>query len=278
MSESSKQHNYSKLFSVYLHQSYHLTLCIFFLTAYTYRSFTHDVDWKYCIWVSLVTFLLYNYYPLVNIKLKDFGHFFMRNLPLFLLIILSGIMGTLLMYDDLMKLSSLSVALVITYFYFKKHPSGEWSGRDHYLYKPVAIGFVYAILTLFIPAQDVGLSVSESLLLAVGRMSFIMALALIFDICDIRENTDVHYPTFPEMFGIKKTKMIISVLIFMSFIIETIAVWSFLTEIKSYVALMITLFLTFILSIMAHRYRPFWYSLLLTDSMMMVPYCIIILL
>lgn len=195
-----------------------------------------------------------------------------------LLIILTGVIGVLLMYDDLQKLSSMFLALFITYFYFKKHPAGERSGRDYYLYKSTAIGIVYAILTLFIPAQDVGLSVSESLLLAVGRMSFIMALSLIFDICDIRENTDVHYPTFPEMFGIKKTKMIISALIFMSFIIETVAVWSFLTEIKSYIALMITLFLTFILSIMAHRYRPFWYSLLLTDSMMMVPYCIIILL
>ncbi len=278
MSESNKQHKFSKFFSAYLHQSYYLSLCIFFLTAYTYRSFTHDVDWRYCIWVSLVTFLLYNYYPLLNIKLKDFGHFFIRNSPLFLIIILSGVMGTLLMYDDLMKLTSFCLALLITYFYFKKHAPEERSGRDHYLYKPVAIGIVYAFLTMFIPAQDVGLSLGESLLLAVGRMSFVMALALIFAICDIRENADIHQPTLPEMIGIKKTKVVISVLIFITFIIETIAVLSFLTEIKSCVAMMVTLFITFILSIMAHRYRPFWFSLLLTDSMMVLPYSIIILL
>ncbi|MBK7636583.1 MAG: hypothetical protein IPJ13_21680 [Saprospiraceae bacterium] len=80
------------------------------------------------------------------------------------------------------------------------------------------------------------------------------------------------------MIGIKKTKVVISVLIFITFIIETIAVLSFLTEIKSCVAMMVTLFITFILSIMAHRYRPFWFSLLLTDSMMVLPYSIIILL
>ena len=264
----------SALLSTYLRQYFHLTFCVLLLTAYTYRSHTQDIDWTYCIWASLVTFLLYNYYHLINVRSKNLRLDFKRNYPVYAIIVISFILGIALIWNNFIKLASFSVALLTTYFYFKVNEPDGKSGRDHHIFKPLAIGIVYSIITLMIPSQDFGLTLSESLFVSAGRMSFIMALSLIFDICDVRENESINHPTLTETIGIKKTKILITFLLFVASAIETMAVWSFLIGFHTHPALMITLFMTLILGVNANHQKPKWYSLFLTDSMMMAPYII----
>ena len=199
---------------------------------------------------------------------------FKHNFPVYAIIIISFTLGIALIWNNFIKLALFSVALLTTYLYFKVDEHDGKSGRDYRIFKPVAIGIVYSIITLMIPSQDFGLTISESLLVSAGRMSFIMALSLIFDICDVRENEAIKNPTLTETIGIKKTKLTITFLLFIASLIETMAVWSFLIDLHTYLAMMITLFMTLILGIKANQQRPIWYSLLLTDSMMMAPYII----
>ena len=264
----------SALLSTYLRQYFHLTFCVLLLTAYSYKSHTQDINWTYCIWASLVTFLLYNYYQLINVRRNNLSLVFKHNFPVYAIIIISFTLGIALIWNNFIKLALFSVALLTTYLYFKVDEHDGKSGRDYRIFKPVAIGIVYSIITLMIPSQDFGLTISESLLVSAGRMSFIMALSLIFDICDVRENEAIKNPTLTETIGIKKTKLTITFLLFIASLIETMAVWSFLIDLHTYLAMMITLFMTLILGIKANQQRPIWYSLLLTDSMMMAPYII----
>lgn len=260
----------------YLAQYFHLTLCIFLLTTYTYESFSTEVDWTYVVWIALGTFLVYNYHPIINVPLKEFTAFFKKNLPLYILVIISGVLGLFIILGDLLKLLAGFIASVSTYIYFKAHIIKGRSGREIYYLKPFLIGIVYGMMTMFVPAQDAGLDFMESVILTIGRITFISALALIFDICDISEDIENHFSTLPEKIGTKLTKSIIAGLLIISFFTESWAIINFITELEGYVGMIFTLIMSLAIARYAHRQRPIWYSLFMTDSMMLLPYVIML--
>lgn len=262
----------SQYLSNYLRFYYHLAICVFFLTANTYSSMAVGIQWQYCIWVSLVTFLVYNYHPLVNLSVDEFKKTFNSYFPIYFLIGTSGLAGFFLINNHFSKILSFGTALLLTVIYFKTNSMYSQAGRDHFVLKPVLIGVVYTIITFIIPSHSAGLSLMEMAVLSIGKLTFIMALSLIFDICDMRENLYTHYPTLPEKIGIKRTKHIVYLLLLVSALIEFFGVISFLIEIKSSVAMMITIFLSALITFFAKQNSPNWYSLFLTDSMMLLPY------
>ncbi|MGB4840874.1 MAG: hypothetical protein WBP08_17845 [Saprospiraceae bacterium] len=262
----------SRFFINYLHHFYHLALSICFLTAITYTCAGNKTDWKFSIWVSLATFLVYNFHDVLKFKNDEILKFVRTNILFTFLILASSLVGLLLMSQDFYQILFFATAIIFCIFYFRPNILWNKSGRDHFLLKPLLIGLVFGILTALIPYLQSGYNLSESLLLTLGRVSFVMSLAILFDIGDVIEDTGAHAETIPSRFGIKQSKVIAILLLIFSIIIEGYGAWIFLIEFPVFITFCIGYIFSFFLIIFSTAYRPSWYYLLLVDGMMMLPW------
>jgi 4-hydroxybenzoate polyprenyltransferase len=88
---------------------------------------------------------------------------------------------------------------------------GRWRAlRDLPLLKVFLIAYVWAAVTVWIPALYLGKALTEPLvlLLFARRFCFILALAFVFDIRDFTKDRLLGTLTFPVVFGVPATKMV----------------------------------------------------------------------
>ena len=256
----------------YLNHYYHLSLCICLLTAVTFHYAGSNPDWKYSVWTGLATFLLYNYHSVLTLNKKELLSLVRTNIPFISLFILSGLVGLILLPHRLVAFGFFVSALIICILYFRRGIVNNKAGRDHYLLKPLMIGVVFGILTALMPYLQSGYSIYESILLTIGRVVFILVLAIIFDIGQVSEYEPTTEPTLPQKIGIVKTKIIAIFLLMIAAIIEGYGAWIFLLEFSVYMSFVIAWFFTFLLIIFAGPQKKKWYYLLLVDGMMLIPY------
>ena len=261
-----------QLLSNYLHHYYHLSLSTCLLTAVTYLSAGNIIDWKYAVWTGLVTFLVYNYHSVLYTNIKDVNNFLKANVSFFCLILISGIVGLILLPKGLYPLVSFLISLIICLLYFRADIVNLKPGRDHFFFKPLMIGLVFGILTALIPYLQSGYSIYESLQLTLGRVAFVMVLAIIFDIGQASEDKLSKEPTMPQKIGIFRTKIIATLLLSMAALSEGYGAWIFLIEFPLFMVFVITWIFTFLLILFAGPNKPSWYYFFLVDGLMLLPW------
>jgi 4-hydroxybenzoate polyprenyltransferase len=261
----------NQLFNHYLRQYYHLAICTFCITAFTYKSAAIDVHWVYVTWVAVVTYILYNFHYLFLCEKKQLYIEWKKNylFPVKLLVIIY--IGFLQLKNIDSEIPALLISFFLSIIYFRKTILNSHALRQNYLLKPLIIGVVFAILTAYIPYLHAGYTVSESLFLSVARCTFIAALSLTFDIGDILEDTETPTVTLPQKVGIRTTKWVATILLLISGLIESYGAWIFLIEFPALIVLFFSYFFAWVLIIKSGSSRPSWYYLFLVDGTMAMP-------
>lgn len=261
----------NQLFDQYLKKYYHLAICTFCFTAFTYTSAAIHLHWLYALWVGVITFILYNYHHLFSFDAKQLYYDWKKNalFPVILLAVIS--IGFMQIKNIYTEIPALLLSFLLSVIYFRKTIINSQALRQNYLLKPLIIGVVFAILTAYIPYLHAGYAVSESLFLSVARCTFVAALSLTFDIGDILEDAETPKVTLPQKVGVRTTKWVATILLLVSGLIEAYGAWIFLIEFPALIALFFTYLFAWILIINSGIRRPGWYYLFLVDGTMAMP-------
>lgn len=147
---------------------------------------------------------------------------------------------------------------------------GRWRAlREVPLLKVFLIAYVWAAVTVWLPALHLGRPLAEPAvaLLFVRRFLFILGLAFVFDIRDYAKDRLTGTRTFPVVLGVPATKRVaLAVLAF-----SCLLVWPGLTA-PQWLALLLPPALGATLVWHAHERRPDYYFALLTDGVMLVQF------
>jgi 4-hydroxybenzoate polyprenyltransferase len=147
---------------------------------------------------------------------------------------------------------------------------GRWRAlRDFPLLKVFLIAYVWAAVTVWIPALYLHKSLTTPvvLLLFARRFFFILALALVFDIRDYTKDILSGTRTFPGLFGIKATK----ILALLALAVAGILIPQGVTHVYLLV-LTVPTALAALIVWYADETRPDYYFALLADGIMVVQF------
>ena len=147
---------------------------------------------------------------------------------------------------------------------------GRWRAlRDLPLLKVFLIAYVWAAVTVWIPALYLGRGLGSAVVLVLfaRRFLFILALAFVFDIRDYTKDRLTGTRTFPGVFGIRATKWLgLAALLAAAFLVP-----AGVTPAHN-AALLLPLLLAAAVIWQAEESRPDYYFALLTDGVMVVQF------
>ncbi|MET4108446.1 UbiA family prenyltransferase [Hymenobacter sp. UYP22] len=144
-----------------------------------------------------------------------------------------------------------------------------WALRDLPLLKVFLIAYVWAGVTVWVPALYLGRELMEPVvwLLFLRRFLFILALAFVFDIRDHTKDQATGTRTFPGIFGIRTTKYIA---------LGALAIAAALVPPGTPAGQGVALFLPIVAAALviwfAEERRPDYYFALLTDGVMVLQF------
>lgn len=144
-----------------------------------------------------------------------------------------------------------------------------WALRDLPLLKVFLIGYVWAAVTVWIPALYLGRGVGEPvvLVLFLRRFLFVLALAFVFDIRDYTKDRLTGTRTFPGVFGIQTTKYVaLGALLVAAGLVPPGA------PAGHEAALRLPLLVAALVVWFAEESRPDYYFALLTDGVLLVQF------
>ncbi|OWP62845.1 hypothetical protein CDA63_12400 [Hymenobacter amundsenii] len=144
-----------------------------------------------------------------------------------------------------------------------------WALRDLPLLKVFLIAYVWAAVTVWIPALYVGRELAAPIVLTLfaRRFLFILALAFVFDIRDYSKDRLTGTRTFPGLLGIRATKLLGLVALAGAAVLLP----PNLTAAHE-AALLLPLGLAAVVIWYAQESRPDYYFALLTDGVMLVQF------
>lgn len=144
-----------------------------------------------------------------------------------------------------------------------------WALRDLPLLKVFLIGYVWAAVTVWIPALYLGRGLQEPvvLILFARRFLFILALAFVFDIRDYTKDRLTGTRTFPGVFGIRATKLLALAALALAALLVPPG-----TPTGHDFVLLVPLLLAAGVIWFAEEWRPDYYFALLTDGVMLVQF------
>ncbi len=100
-------------------------------------------------------------------------------------------------------------------FFPNKRNARNWAGVKIYI-----VALCWVGVTLFLPIVNMGMAIDLGVLLvAIQRFILIFVLIVIFEIIDLRQD-DPHLKTVPQQIGVKRTKLVGSLLLLLFIILE----------------------------------------------------------
>lgn len=205
-----------------LYSSTWLALAALGLTWATFLFWQTAMPWRLALMIFAATLFLYNIDSVLPYKFQQ-------------RLVLSGRKRWMLEHRrQLFALALVALAIAATLFFldgwqplmlFLGHlaaisllyslPLARWRGRwralrDLPLLKVFLIAYVWAAVTVWIPALYLGKALAAPLVVVLfaRRFFFILALAFVFDIRDYTKDRLMGTLTFPGVFGVRATKLV----------------------------------------------------------------------
>jgi 4-hydroxybenzoate polyprenyltransferase len=200
---------FQKLLNFYIQSSFHVALMAIALTWLTIISFGISIDWVLLGFVFLATITGYNFVLYSGIA-KWHNRSLPRNLKLIFLFSLIAFlaMGWFLLLLPIRLWWWILLTALLTLFYAVPAFPGGKNLRNVSGLKIGIIATVWSIVTVVFPLAHLNAAFGETeLLLFLQRFLFIMALALPFEIRDLK-NDALSLGTIPQRIGIKNTKVL----------------------------------------------------------------------
>ncbi|QJX47088.1 UbiA family prenyltransferase [Hymenobacter taeanensis] len=205
-----------------LYSSTWLALAALSLTWATFLFWQVHIPWRLGTMIFTATLFLYNLDSVLPYKHKQpvalsGRKSWMRahRQSLFALAMVAlAVAGGLFLWDGWQQLvgfiGHLAVISLLYSLPVVKVKDRWWALRDFPLLKVFLIAYVWAAVTVWIPALYLHFSLPEPvvLILFARRFLFILALAFVFDIRDYSKDRLIGTHTFPGVFGVRATKLV----------------------------------------------------------------------
>ncbi|QNH61949.1 UbiA family prenyltransferase [Hymenobacter sediminicola] len=264
-----------------LYSSTWLALAALALTWATFLFWRVDIPWRLAVLIFAATLFLYNIDSVLPYKFQQqlvlSGRkrwMLTHRRELFALAIAALVVAGVLFFLDGWQHLTLFLGHLAAISLLYSLPLVKWRGRwralrDLPLLKVFLIAYVWAAVTVWIPALYLGKPLAAPLVLVLfaRRFCFILALAFVFDIRDYTKDRLTGTLTFPGVFGVRATKL---------FALAVLAVANVLLPWGVSYAHLLALLLPSVLAAAVIWYadetRPDYYFALLTDGVMIVQF------
>ncbi|UYZ61903.1 UbiA prenyltransferase family protein [Hymenobacter weizhouensis] len=182
-----------------------------------------------------------------------------------------GVAGTLFWLDDWPRLLGFSTHLLLIsglYSWPLVRVRGRWRAlRDLPLLKVFLLAYVWAAVTVWLPALYLGRPLGAPVVLALfaRRFLFVLALALVFDIRDYTKDRLTGTRTFPGVFGVQATKLLA-----LGALLAAAAIAPPGLPAPTQAALLVPLAAAAVVIWLAEESRPDYYFALLADGVLLL--------
>lgn len=211
-----------RIFNFYINSSIHVSLGVVALTVVTYRTLNISCDINLLFFIFFASITGYNF-----IKYSSLAKLHHRSLTESLRVIqIFSLISFVGMGYFIFKLSqSVLFACIIfggcTLLYALPIFSRKRNLRSFYGAKMYTIAFVWAGVTVLLPILQSELSISvDAWISFVQRFLFVIIITLPFDIRDLRYDVQEDINTIPKRLGVKGSKRLGIILVFLFFILE----------------------------------------------------------
>jgi 4-hydroxybenzoate polyprenyltransferase len=265
-----------KILDFIIYSNLFISVCVAFFTLQTALIFPEHSDriLEFVLPNFIATFILYNLQRLYfgakqPNNLKYSWHNKNRRL-VFTLILLEIICCFapvwLLLSENLNSLIGYSCLSILSIFYFLP----PLNLRKYGLLKPFTIAFVFCCISIILPLLPT--FDLKILIYVIGQFSFIAALAMLFDIRDVDNDTETKLMTTPIKYGVRNSKYI-TVGLLMIYFASSFFIKQTNFLIVSGIVLGVSLLLTFLSQPSKHNY----FYLFLVDGLIILQ-CVLFLL
>lgn len=279
-----------RLVELFVFSNVYIPLPVICYTLTTYYLFPEEIiNWELIGFISAATLFLYPLHRLLSLKRIDQNSYSRR-----LTIVApfrKAILGIVLLsfgflifflfrlkqevFYMMIPLGVLSIGYSIPFIKY----NGKWYRlRDLKGAKVFIIAFVVALITTVVPIiERKDFFNMEFICLFIGRIMFLMAITLPFDIRDIKIDQKEKVYTIPIWLGVKKTKWLVNILL-MIFIVLSVFQWIYW---KTYsIELLIALVISGSLSIFfigkGKEFKNGIYNAFLIEGQMMIQLVLIL--
>ena len=254
-------HFFRKLLDFYINSSIHVALSVFSLVKMTQFLFPISDDPSVAFFAFFGTIVGYNFVKYDALARTQKAQ--MRNqLKGIAVLSCMALIGTgyyffkLQMVTQSIAFGFLLLTMLYTLPFFpNKRNARNWAGIKIYIVTLCWVG-----VTLFLPVINAGIHFTTAVfLVALQRFILVFVLILIFEIIDLQTD-DPHLLTVPQQIGVKQTKIIGSLLLFIFVSLEFLDTnFAYPTLfLKTGIALTVFLFLFFANEKHSKYYTSFW--------------------
>jgi hypothetical protein len=213
-----------KLFDFYIKSSFHLGLCV--VSLYLISILKLNIDLNYYILTCLFssTIVVYNFIKYASTLPY---YFFVQNAPIKKIQILSFFIGFFLLYSLFFLsfkalLFGFSLFLICVLYVFPINDSIS-NFRNRSKIKIFLVAICWSGSTVIFPfIESNSMAYGDSMLLFIQFFLFVIVYTMPFEIRDLKYDSN-NLKTIPQIFGIKNSKYICYILIFIFFSISIVS-------------------------------------------------------
>jgi 4-hydroxybenzoate polyprenyltransferase len=190
-----------------------------FFAASVYLQFNHPIDWKVCSLVFLACLFLYTFQRVFRSSKIYTGHlssrhrWIVRNIKLLWTITLLAFAGASFLALQLIPLSlfpffaAIGIIGILYVTPLFKLGTKTYRLRDFPIIKPFLISAVWVAICVYLPVAVSEIQVPNEVLALtfIIKGLFIFAIAVPFDIRDVKHDTFYNTQTFPVLIGIENS-------------------------------------------------------------------------
>jgi len=254
-------HQKMKIIDFYIRSSVHVSTNVVFLTLVTYYLFGISTDFSVLSFIFCSTLIGYNYTKYTNLLFLKKTSAELRIIQIITFV--SLIFGVCSFFGLNLKSQILAVIIaILTILYALEIFYGK-NIRNLSGIKIYVVAFCWLAITFFLPLFQAEYPINLYVLISgLQRFLLVIILLLIFEIIDLKEDA-LDLKTVPQTIGVKNTKIISILLLFVFFWIEFLFLEPKNTKIFSNSILSIVIF---IFVVFATENRSKYYSTLWVES------------
>lgn len=144
--------------------------------------------------------------------------------------------------------------------------------RDFGLLKTLFVAIVWSVTTVIVPLENSFVEPGMLVFLLLRRFLFIVALTMVFEIKDMKGDSEYGLKTLPMIFGVSNTKLVAQLILFLLMLINLIQYFFFDISLKNMLAVNLSLIVSiFCIQPLKEETPEIWYYLVL-DGMMILQF------
>jgi 4-hydroxybenzoate polyprenyltransferase len=276
LTDSSQRSFGTKLLDLYLYSSLHIGICAFTLALFGFVIHNSIIDWNYAFCVGSATIGLYCLHRLVGIskveKFENEGRFKIIKLyktHIWKYFAISSFASLFLFLQLDWEIQRILLFIGIVCLAYAIPILGGKRIRDFHYVKILIIAIIWPVLCITIPGYVAGIDLGLNIILSTSMFLFFIGITIPFDIRDMEVDRSINVKTIATQLGVKKSKLLSSILIILSFVIILISHYNIGAHQLIGTWLLASVVTLYMIHRLSNQKKDVYYTLLLDGTIML---------